>query len=45
MIMDPDRRRIKGSEGDGNSTDRPTVSTTMASWELSETKPPTTDHT
>jgi hypothetical protein len=40
-----DRGRIEGTEGDGNPIGRPTASANLDPWELSETKPPTKDHT
>jgi hypothetical protein len=39
------RGRIEGAEGDGNPIGRPTVSTNLDPRELSETKPPTKEHT
>jgi hypothetical protein len=39
------RGRIEGAEADGNPIGRPTVSTNLEHWELSETKPPTKVHT
>ena len=38
------RGRIEGAEGDGNPIGRPTVSTNLDLWELSETEPPTKEH-
>jgi len=37
--------RIEGTEGAKNPTGRPTESTNPDPWELSETKPPTKEHT
>jgi hypothetical protein len=37
--------RIEGPEGDRNSTGRPTKSTHLDPWELSDTEPPTKEHT
>jgi hypothetical protein len=34
-------RRIEGPEQDRNSTGRPTESTNLNPWQLSETEPPT----
>jgi hypothetical protein len=38
-------RRIEGPEGDKNSTGRRRDSTNLDPWELSETEPPTKEHT
>ena len=38
-------RRIAGPEGDENSTGRPIESTNLDPWKLSETEPPTKEHT
>ena len=38
-------RRIAGPKGDGNSTGRPTQSTNLEPWGLSETEPPTKENT
>jgi hypothetical protein len=37
--------RIKAPEGDRNSTGKPIKSTNLDFWGLSETKPPTKEHT
>jgi hypothetical protein len=37
--------RIKETGGNGNPIGRQTVSTILDPWELSDTKPPTKDHT
>ena len=37
--------KIKGPEVDGNPTERPTESTNLDPWELSESEPPTKEHT
>jgi hypothetical protein len=34
-----DRKRAEGTEGDGNSLGRSTVSIILYNWELAETKP------
>ena len=39
------RERIDSPEGDRNSTGRPTESTNLDPWGLSETEPPTKEHT
>lgn len=47
-VKDPNGRvggRIEGPEGDGNTTGLPTVSTVLDLWQLSETDPPTEEHT
>ena len=36
---------IEGAKGDGNPIGRPTVSTNLHPWVLSETKLPTKEHT
>lgn len=48
LTLDRDQRllggvwgRIEGPEGDRNATGRPTVSTNLDPWELSETELPT----
>jgi hypothetical protein len=38
-------KRIEGPEGDRNSTGKPTESTNLDTWELSETEPQTKEHT
>ncbi|EDL74972.1 rCG58917, isoform CRA_a [Rattus norvegicus] len=38
-------KRIEGPEGDRNSTGRPTDSTKLDCWEISETEPPTKELT
>ena len=38
------RERIEDPEGERNSTRRPTESTTLDPWQLSETEPPTKEH-
>jgi hypothetical protein len=37
--------RIEGPEEDRNSTESPTESANLEPWELSEAKPPITEHT
>jgi hypothetical protein len=39
------RGRIEGTKGGGNSIGRPTVLTNLDPWGLSETEPPTKEHT
>ena len=46
--MDPYRRvreRTAGAAGNGSPVGRTTISTNSDPWELSETKPPTKEHT
>ena len=38
-------RRIKGPEGEGNPTKRPTESINLDPCQVSETEPPTEEHT
>jgi hypothetical protein len=38
-------RRIEGPKVPGNLTGEPTESTNLDPWELSETQPPTKEHT
>jgi hypothetical protein len=37
--------RVEGPGGDRDSTGRSTESTNLGPWELSETEPPTKEHT
>jgi hypothetical protein len=46
-VRDPYGRiggKSEGTEGDGNPIDRPTVSTNLDCWELSETEPLIKEH-
>ena len=39
------RARIEGTEADDNTTGRPTVSSNLDPWKLTETESPTEEHT
>jgi len=39
------RGKIEGPERDGNPTGRPKESTNLDPWEVSESEPPTKEHT